>query len=102
MRLVVKSPVWDDLREIGLQIAMDNPDAGDRFFAAAQEAFDLLTRHPSIGRLRSFSLTGVRSWAVPGFENYLVFYLPTQDEIQILAVLHGSRDLPRALERRLE
>ena len=27
MRLIVKSPVWADLREIGRQIADDNPEA---------------------------------------------------------------------------
>jgi len=32
MKLAVKSPVWDDLREIGLRIAKDNPDAAGRFF----------------------------------------------------------------------
>ena len=37
MNLIVKSPVWDDLREIGLRIANDNPDAADRFFTAARE-----------------------------------------------------------------
>ena len=31
--------------EIGLRIR-DNPDAAGRFFSAAEEAFDLLTRHP--------------------------------------------------------
>jgi len=73
MNLVVKSPVWSDLRGIGLRIARDNPDAADRFFIAAKEAFDLLTQHPRVGRLRSFSQPGVRSWRVPGFENYLIF-----------------------------
>ena len=44
MNLIVKSPVWDDLREIGLPIAKDNPDAAARFFTAVEEAFELLTR----------------------------------------------------------
>ena len=86
MRLVVKSPVWDDLREIGLRIAKDNPDAAERFFKAAKAAFDLLKRHPGIGRLRSFSLPGVRSWSVPDFTDYLIFYLPRSAEVQILHV----------------
>ncbi len=87
MKLIVKSPVWDDLREIGLRIAQDNPDAADRFFTASEDAFDLLRRHPGIGRLRSFSITGVRSWGIPGFGDYLIFYLPTILEVRILAVL---------------
>jgi len=100
MRLVVKSPVWDDLREIGQRIAKDNPDAAERFFAATKEAFEMVARHPAIGRLRSFSLAGVRSWVVPGFENHVIFYLPTQAEVQILAVLHGARDLSSAMKGR--
>jgi len=102
MKLLVKSPVWDDLREIGLRIAVDNPDAADRFLTAAKESFELLRRHPRIGRLRSFSLPGVRSWVIPDFQNHLVFYLPTGTEVQILAVMHGARELASALAPRLE
>ena len=101
MKLVVKSPVWGDLRGIGQRIAQANPDAAGRFFDAIREAFELVARHPTIGRLRSFSLPGVRSWVVPGFENYVIFYLPTQDEVQILSVLHGARDLSRVLKERV-
>jgi len=49
MNLMVKSPVWDDLRGIGLRIAEDNPKAADDFFTAAEEAFELLRRQPGIG-----------------------------------------------------
>jgi len=102
MKLLVKSPVWDDLREIGLRIAEQNPDAADHFLTAAEQSFEILKRHPRIGRLRSFSVTGVRSWVIPDFQNYLIFYLPTETELQILAVLHGARDLASALAPRLE
>ena len=95
MTLVVKSPVWSDLREIGLRINQGNPDA-------AKEAFELLAKHPGIGRLRSFSHAGVRSWFVPGFGRYIIFYLPTKSEVQILAVLYGGRDLGSIMEERLE
>ena len=90
------------MREIGLRIAVDNPDAAGRSLTAAKESFELFRRHPRIGRLRSFSLPGVRSWVIPGFQNYLIFYLPTGAEVQILAVLHGARDLASALAPRLE
>ncbi len=46
MILIIKSPVWDDLREIGLRIAEENPDAADHFLTAAKEAFELLRQHP--------------------------------------------------------
>ena len=102
MNLLVKSPAWDDLRDIGLLIGAEHADAADRFLPAAKESFDLLRRHPRIGRLRSFSVPGVRSWLIPDFQNYLIFYLPTGTEVQILAVLHGARDLASALAQRLE
>jgi plasmid stabilization system protein ParE len=54
MNLLVKSPVWDDLRETGLRIAAENPGAADRFLTAARESFEFLRRHPRIGSLRSF------------------------------------------------
>jgi len=102
MNLIVKSPVWDDLRTIGLRIAKDNPEAAERFVTAAEASFELLRQHPRIGRLRSFSVPGVRSWGIPDFQNYLVFYVPTSTEVQILAVLHGARHLANALAPRLE
>jgi toxin ParE1/3/4 len=102
MTLIVKSPVWDDLREIGLRISQDNPAAADRFFSAAKAAFELLQRHPQIGRARSFSLAGVRSWLIPDFQNYLVFYRPTASELENLAVVHGARDLSTVMAQRLK
>jgi toxin ParE1/3/4 len=102
MKLVVKSPVWDDLREIAQYIARDNADAAERFLKATEETFKLLKSHPGLGRLRSFSIPGIRSWVIADFRNYIVFYLPTKTEVQILAVLHGARDLPQVLEGRLE
>ena len=50
MKLLVKSPVWDDLSEIGLRIAEQNPDAADQFLTAAEKSFEILKRHPRIGR----------------------------------------------------
>lgn len=102
MKLVVKSPVWDDLREIAIHIAENNPDAAERFLEAAEDVFKLLKSHPRLGRLRSFSVLGMRSWVIADFPNYVVFYLPTKTEVQILAVLHGARDLPQVMEQRLE
>ena len=102
MNLVVKSPVWDDLREIVEHISTDNPDAAERFLQAAEETFKLLKSHPGLGRLRSFLVPGIRSWVIADFLNYIVFYLPTKTEVQILAVLHGARDLPKVMEQRLE
>ena len=68
----------------------------DRLLEAAEKTFDFIAAHPELGSQRSFhKLVGVRSRAVDGFCNYLVFYQSRGDRIVILRVLHGMRDLPR-------
>jgi toxin ParE1/3/4 len=51
---------------------------------------------PDLGRARSFmrpGLSGLRSFRVAGFRNYLVFYRTSPCGIDIVRVLHGARDL---------
>jgi toxin ParE1/3/4 len=81
--------IWD-------YIAIDNLDAADRFLEAAYGAFQELARMPGMGRTRNFPqarLNKLRSFRIKDFENYLIFYSPIQDGIEVFHVLHGTRDL---------
>jgi len=96
MNYIVKARVRLDLKKHWRYIAHDNVDAADRLLAAAEQTFDFIAAHPELGSQRAFrKLVGVRSRAVDGFGNYLVFYQSRGDQIVILRVLHGMRDLPR-------
>ena len=67
----------------------------NRFLDNAEKSFVTLTTHPQIGRaltLRSPALAGMRKWAVEGFANYLIFYLPKPSGVAIVRVLHHSQD----------
>jgi plasmid stabilization system protein ParE len=64
MRLVVKSPVWEDLFSIAQRIQADNPAAANAFVDEAEKAFSFLTLHPYVGRMRTFSIPGVRTWRI--------------------------------------
>src|SRR5947208_7397332 len=101
MPSVRKSPkARRDLAEIAAYIAFDNPSAADRFLIAAEDAFDKLARIPGMGALREFSdpkLKDLRSWPIKRFRNYLIFYRPVKDGIEIVRVLHGARDIERVL-----
>lgn len=58
-------------------------------------------RNAAAGRQSDFvlgRLTGIRSLPVPGFRNYLIFYRIQGDQLEIIRVLHGARDLELALE----
>ncbi|MCP9496851.1 MAG: type II toxin-antitoxin system RelE/ParE family toxin [Pyrinomonadaceae bacterium MAG19_C2-C3] len=67
-----------------------------RFVDAIQESFERLLQMPHIGSPREFRLSrlrNIRMWTVKGFEDYLIFYRPTDDGITVLRVLHGRRDI---------
>jgi len=77
-------------------------ELAERFLQAAGHAFQEIARNPEIGRRRSLQsrrLGEVRSLAVSKpFSVYLAFYRREPDEVLILRVLHGMRDLPPLLE----
>ena len=73
-------------------------DLSDRFLEATKTGFKQLAEMPGMGALRDYgnpALVGMRMWPVPGFRNYLIFYLRTEDGLEIQRVLHGAQDLPR-------
>jgi toxin ParE1/3/4 len=96
MSYLVKARARLDLKSHWRYIARDNRPAADRLLEAAEETFKLISETPDIGSQRSFrKLVGIRSRAVTGFKNYLVFYQTRGETIIIVRVLHGMRDLPR-------
>jgi toxin ParE1/3/4 len=101
MKVLVPSCVSQDLSRIIEQIAPHNPQAALNLIDAARRAFALIGKHPAIGRLRTFSQPGVRSWPIKEYPNYLIFYLPRQQSVEIIAVIHGAMNVQRIVEDRL-
>jgi len=55
-----------------------------------------------MGRRREFDnpdLIGMRSWRVKRFPKYLIFYIPIEDGVEIVRVLHGARNLEAIFRR---
>ena len=78
------------------------PETGHRFLVAAHETFALLSTHPKMGwpvRLRHPKLTALRVFRISGFEKMLVLYLPLSSGVEIVRVVHASRDLAAFLRR---
>lgn len=84
-----------DLVEISFRIAGENPAAADRWLDSIDEKCQLLARMPELGRKRPDLAAGLRSLPVG---NYVIFYRPMDDGIQVIRVLHGARDLPPLFE----
>ncbi len=86
-----------DVLEAAATIAKDNVEAALRFADAVRETEELLAAAPGIGTPRDFAwpeLAGMRSHSVKDFRKYIIFYIPREDGIEIVRVLHGARDLP--------
>lgn len=61
--------------------------------------FALLRDFPEAGREQHNLLINLRSLAVKG---YIIFYQPSGDAVEILRVLHGSRDVDRIFENLID
>ena len=85
-----------DVYEITAFIARDNPDAAIQLVDRFDEALKMLAGNPLAGRVREELAAEVRSFPVG---NYLLFYRPTQNGIELIRVLHGARDLRRLFKR---
>jgi toxin ParE1/3/4 len=81
-----------DLLEIWGSVARRSPEKADRFTEAIDAKCRLVARFPEMGRSREELAPGVRSTLV---ERYVVLYRAIDDGIEVLRVVHGSRDLPR-------
>jgi toxin ParE1/3/4 len=81
-----------DVDEIAFRIALDKPDAAKRWLSRAGEQFRMLADWPGAGPARAELRVGLRS--LP-FGNYVIFYRPTGDGVEIVRVLDGHRDLGR-------
>jgi toxin ParE1/3/4 len=93
MRLRVAPQANGDLDEIWLYLARESgsPAIATRVVNAITDAFGLLAKFPLMGRSREPDLGGNRrSFPV---NNDVIFYRAKSGQVQILRVLHGSRDI---------
>lgn len=96
VRLIVHARAEGEVDEIAGRIARDNLRAALRFYDRVEETFARLKRWPQIGTRRHTrhpSLQGLRSYPIRGYRSYLILYLPQQDRVEVLHVIHGSRDI---------
>ncbi|HSU68580.1 MAG TPA: type II toxin-antitoxin system RelE/ParE family toxin [Tepidisphaeraceae bacterium] len=86
-----------DLRDILLYIRQHNKPAARRFLSQITHQFGLLAEFPKLGPARGECGRNLRSLPIG---NYVVFYRPARDGIQVVRVLHGARDFRRIFRRR--
>jgi toxin ParE1/3/4 len=72
----------------------------ESFLDAAEASIANLASMPLMGSPRPYlvaEIPDLRQWRIKGFEDYLIFYRPVPDGVEIIRVLHGKRNIPTIL-----
>jgi toxin ParE1/3/4 len=92
MRIVWSDVAEADLDELYDYIARDVPYYAEQFVSRLIEAVGVLQDHPKLGRQvpEAEEREDVRELI---FQSYRIIYLVETNQVSILTVIHGSRDL---------
>ena len=93
-------PASRDIETI-IDLMADNRgfDAAERFLKKINQECKNLATFPKMGRKRDELLKDLRSFPV---DDYLIFYRPIEEGIEILRVISGYRDLSALFEEPFE
>jgi toxin ParE1/3/4 len=80
----------EDLIDLWLYIAQDNPGAADRLLDEIEDKFSLLAANPKLGPARPDIAEDCRYFPVG---RYLILYRVMADGIEVVRVVQGSRHL---------
>ncbi len=81
----------DDLLELWLTIAEENLVAADESLDSINATVLLLATQPEMGRARPELADRLRSF--PTRTPYIVFYVPDENGVLVVRVLHHARDI---------
>ncbi len=79
-----------DLREISRYIEERNPQAAIRVLLRIETQLSLLGENPMLGEAWDHNIPGLRRFSLKG--NYVGFFRPLADGIEVVRILHGARD----------
>ncbi len=99
MSVYVLSPdALQDLQDIWEFVALDSVNAADLLEEGFFGAFGKLARQPGMGHTRTdLTERDVRFWPVG---SYLTVYRVLPKTLEVVAVLHGARDIPEVIRHR--
>ena len=91
IKFVLTARAEADLFAIRDYIAQDSREAANKVIGKFEECFDRLAKMPGMGHFRTDLLPKrYKFWSI---YSYLVVYRWKSAPIQIVAVIHGARDL---------
>lgn len=96
MATILVTPLaQEDLGDIWDYASESSVERADRLLDLIYEKCQRLAEYPEMGRARHELLVNLRSFTV---KNYVIFYQPRADGIEVLRVLYGARDTHRVFD----
>jgi toxin ParE1/3/4 len=95
-QVIVRNRATQDIRQQANYILVNgNRESGEKFLKFVEYAFTQLAITPNMGKVvSSLSDMGtIRQWRIKNFKDYLIFYKVQEEQVEVLRVLHGARDL---------
>jgi len=96
VRLEWTEPALDDLEALRDHIAQDSPVNATRFIERLFDAAAKLPDQPRLGRKVPEADDTPEEIRELIFRSYRILYRPLNDRVQVIAVVHGGRDLAKA------
>ena len=84
-----------DLEDIFSFLAQFNIESARQVIEQLAEKFNLLAQSPRLGRVQDNFILNLRSFP---HKNYIIFYFPIENGVEIYRVLHGARDIDSLIE----
>ncbi len=100
----MSEPIWmpqaeADLEDIALYLGRRNREAAKRVHADIVDRVHRQAQFPLTGQQRDDILPGLRSVAIA---QYVVLFRPAGETIEVVRVLHASRDVDRIVREETE
>ncbi|MBD2362902.1 type II toxin-antitoxin system RelE/ParE family toxin [Anabaena minutissima FACHB-250] len=89
-RYIISLPASRDLQAIADYFAVENVEAGERLLYAFNQKCQQLVSFPHMGRKYQDLLPNLRGLPLDG---YIIFYIITNDGIEIVRVVSARRNL---------
>jgi len=90
-----------DIFDLWAYIAEHNENAANSVEQAIYDACAFVAEAPMRGHAHSgLTARSLRFWTLTRYPNYTIVYRPETAPLQVVAVLHGKRNVPRILQLR--
>jgi toxin ParE1/3/4 len=89
-QISIRPLAHSDLLDIWSYFAQSSEEKANTLLIEFNQKFQLLSEAPQMGRARPELLRDLRSFPC---SNYVIFYFPTTEGVEIIRVLHMRRDI---------